>query len=54
LKKEVGQVEEKEKPHDVEFYKELAQKLREYGIDRIKADIEKSDKQTVKTSRDEF
>jgi len=43
-------VEEKE-THNVEFYKELAKKLREYGIDKIKTDIEKSDLTTVEYTK---
>jgi len=38
----------------VEFYKELAKKLREYGIDRIKADIEKSDLTTKRSELLEY
>jgi hypothetical protein len=45
-------VEKKETDHDVEFYRELAKKLREYGIDKIKADIEKSDLVTVKYEKE--
>ena len=40
LNKYLSPVEKKE-THDVEFYKELARKLREYGIDKIRADINK-------------
>ena len=43
-------MEEKE-THNVEFYKELAKKLREYGIDKIKTDIEKSDLTTVEYTK---
>lgn len=50
LNKKVGGVEEKE-THNVEFYKELAKKLREYGIDKIKTDIEKSDLTTVEYTK---
>jgi len=51
LDKKAGGKEKKEAIHDVEFYKELAKKLREYGIDKIKADIEKSDLTTVEYTK---